>query len=622
MRHWRKKKTSTFLDDYSVSEDNEVWNSSARGATNRRVVLNRSLRFFLILHLATWTGLLCPQCFALSPGDIAFVGFDADIDDGFAFVALADIAPGQVIHFRDDEWNGVNDWVDSNEGDLTWTVVNPLPKGGVICVSNVNSGVCVSEGEISGFMNLSSSAEGLFAYEGSHPDNPSTFLAAIANDGSVPDTFGNLNGTGLVLGDTAIQLSGGQDVSEYVGLRTALNAAAYRKQIADTGANWISENAVGDQSTNGIPPDVPFNKSSFFVSTSDSKWHQPPDVTPNGVDVGGSNLFADVGFFELGDDFLCTQTGPITGICIYASWFLDNVDPNADFELSIWSDNPTNQSVPFSTPSNLLCQYTFEPHQYVVSQWTNVTPGEWFYDPYPDMAPGPDLAIGMAEADTVIWKYDFVIDSLTQCVVTQQEGQVYWITLTYRPELFSNNLFGWKSSTNDWNDDAVWRINNEPSFLTPWVELYYPANHPYAGQSIDLAFEVRTPGMDSAFDTWVAQFNLPPGQDGPDDDPDGDDMTNLEEWIAGTDPGDANDAFEIIAVDRLSGSNCVWWRIGTNTEITTPFALWRATNLANQVYEEVASGILRDPSGTNVYYDTSAPADPVMYRTILPANHP
>ena len=125
------------------------------------------------------------------------------------------------------------------------------------------------------------------------------------------------------------------------------------------------------------------------------------------------------------------------------------------------------------------------------------------------------------------------------------------------------------------------------------------------------------------FESWVSQFTLPPGEDDPEDDPDADGATNLEEWIAGTDPSNQDDVFRIVQLDYLLGSNCVWWRFGTNTEINTTFTLWRATNLVDLVYEEIAIGIPRDPSGTNVFYDTNQP--PVTrahYRPILPTNHP
>ena len=49
--------------------------------------------------------------------------------------------------------------------------------------------------------------------------------------------------------------------------------------------------------------------------------------------------------------------------------------------------------------------------------------------------------------------------------------------------------FGWKTSYEHWNDDAVWGYGSEP-FGGPWGELVYPPQHEFAGQSIDLAFRL------------------------------------------------------------------------------------------------------------------------------------
>jgi hypothetical protein len=44
---------------------------------------------------------------ALGPGSIAFVGFNADGNDGFAFIVIDPIAAGSIIRFSDNEWNGL-----------------------------------------------------------------------------------------------------------------------------------------------------------------------------------------------------------------------------------------------------------------------------------------------------------------------------------------------------------------------------------------------------------------------------------------------------------------------------------------------------------------------------------
>ena len=248
----------------------------------------------------------------------------------------------------------------------------------------------------------------------------------------------------------------------------------------------------------------------LIYDTAPFKWSQEPDVTTNGVDVGGTNLFESLGNFEIGDDFLCTMTGPITGISIYSSWFQDIVDPYADFEISIWEDHPTNPASPYSTPTNRLCTYFFDMMDYTLTAWTNVTLGEWFYDPFPDFSPGPDIATGIPAADSVIWKYDFVIDESTfPCMVTQQQGNIYWITARYLCGSGSPLAWGWKSSTNIFNDDAVWRINFGSNMSMGWIELFYPANHPYAGQSMDLAFEVRTRPTTTSTTTTSSSTTFP-----------------------------------------------------------------------------------------------------------------
>jgi hypothetical protein len=66
------------------------------------------------------------------------------------------------------------------------------------------------------------------------------------------------------------------------------------------------------------------------------------------------------------------------------------------------------------------------------------------------------------------------------------------------------NRFGWKTSRDHFNDDAVfidlpdiWNLPvdtilppNAPGTALPWNEMRYPITHPFTGESIDLAFVI------------------------------------------------------------------------------------------------------------------------------------
>jgi hypothetical protein len=72
---------------------------------------------------------------ALQPGDLAFTAFNAD-EDGFALVALRNVAPFTTVHFSDNEWTGGAPGVGSfNTGESTFAWVSgaeTLPAGSVV----------------------------------------------------------------------------------------------------------------------------------------------------------------------------------------------------------------------------------------------------------------------------------------------------------------------------------------------------------------------------------------------------------------------------------------------------------------------------------------------------------
>ena len=208
------------------------------------------------------------------------------------------------------------------------------------------------------------------------------------------------------------------------------------------------------------------------AQTNLSKAIQLPDISPTGVGVLAT---AGTGSPMVADDFLCTTSGPITGVTIWGSWLNDNVDPNTTFELKFWTDVPSSPS----TPGVQLWREVFPPGTYS-NNLAGVTPNEIFYDPSLNLPPGND---------TQVYQYTF---SIPQCdAFYQSYSNVYWLSVTAYPTV-SNALFGWKTCiTNDaYGDDSTWSpTTNYPS---AWTDLHYPPPNPYAGISMDQSFALTT----------------------------------------------------------------------------------------------------------------------------------
>ena len=100
---------------------------------------------------------------SLSVGDIAFIAYNADGGDDFAFVALVDIPANETIYFTDNEWNG-SAFIDLNEGELTWTNTSILSAGSVVVLSDVATNPSANVGSITGSgFNLGASNEWFYA---------------------------------------------------------------------------------------------------------------------------------------------------------------------------------------------------------------------------------------------------------------------------------------------------------------------------------------------------------------------------------------------------------------------------------------------------------------------------
>jgi hypothetical protein len=199
---------------------------------------------------------------------------------------------------------------------------------------------------------------------------------------------------------------------------------------------------------------------------------QHPDLDFTGVDV-------DMSISPLGDDFRCTESGPIDQITIWGSFFEDRLPPGGPeslaFEVAIHADIPAGVEERWSMPGRLLWSRLFEPGQYGVMLETDEALQGWF---------DPLQQYWEPENHRMVLRYDFYCDREP---FIQEEGTIYWLVVRWlvppRPEY----IFGWKSTPLDlhWNDDAV--FTPDPPL---WFELRYPERHPWEGETLDLAFVI------------------------------------------------------------------------------------------------------------------------------------
>lgn len=210
---------------------------------------------------------------ALGPGSIAFVGFNADGNDGFAFIVIDPIAAGEVIRFSDNEWNGqeigAGGAFNTGEGGLSWTNGgSELAAGTIVEILNTSSATTrsVNIGSISsGNLALGNSDEAIYAFVGTSESAPTAFLTAVtnANGGFTTATgSGLLGGTGLTAGATALvlPLTDGADVAVFNQLLGGTSFASRNAALLafNTTAHFVAQSGSGNQDADGITPDAPF----------------------------------------------------------------------------------------------------------------------------------------------------------------------------------------------------------------------------------------------------------------------------------------------------------------------------------------------------------------------------
>ncbi len=196
----------------------------------------------------------------------------------------------------------------------------------------------------------------------------------------------------------------------------------------------------------------------------DFKMHFPQLPDPTGWDVSASFPSA------IADDWQCSQSGYVSDIHIWGSWYMDMPIPILNFRLEIWSDQPADPpNIPFSRPLSLLWAYDFPAGAFIERPYGIPSP-QGFFDPFNGIVEPAN------HSNT--FQYNFFVPEGEAFI--QEEGTIYWLVV--QVTLDGPPVWGWKTSRDHWNDDSV--------FIDPtgaWQELFDPFE---PAISLDQAFVI------------------------------------------------------------------------------------------------------------------------------------
>lgn len=220
-----------------------------------------------LITLALAAAAAAPTQAALVAGDIAIIGrINNGTPDSFVFVALNDIAAGEVVYFTDNGWTGsafrgatATDG-DGNENLTRWTASSAVSAGTII--SSVSTGFTTS-GAIAGTtggsyasLALGQSGDQIYAFQNTNTSNPLFNTATQTQLFVLDDTNGFENAadsgsgnvpTGLTAASTALSLNFSGSTSIHV--KTSVLAGA-----AKTKAEWLTTFADAQNWETGALP--------------------------------------------------------------------------------------------------------------------------------------------------------------------------------------------------------------------------------------------------------------------------------------------------------------------------------------------------------------------------------
>ncbi len=235
------------------------------------------------------------------------------------------------------------------------------------------------------------------------------------------------------------------------------------------------------------------------------KMHYPQLPDEAGWDVNATQPLV------LADDWMCSETGWVKDVHFWGSWMHEDEGRVLSFWLSIHEDIPAEQNPDgYSKPGETIWEREITRFQAIAIDPPVM---EGWYDPMQQLVlPGDHSAY---------FQYNIYLDSIDW--FWQQAGTIYWLNISAVVEDPINTQWGWKSTLDHWNDDAVWAQWGELF----WLDMYEP---PEFTQSLDLSFVITgeapdldtceyykdgyldycpngLPDFDQKQDTWISPFS-------------------------------------------------------------------------------------------------------------------
>jgi len=192
---------------------------------------------------------------------------------------------------------------------------------------------------------------------------------------------------------------------------------------------------LGDNNNNGVN-----DACENWMPDDGHKMHYPqlPNIQGWGVDATYPVVLAD--------DWMCGETGWVKDIHFWGAYQFGGVGRVERFVLSIHADVPAGVDQPYSHPGDLLWEY--ETDYFSETPFDMETPEGWY-----------SSMLEWFAFDDHIGLYQYNIYLPEEFWFWQDEGTIYWLNIT---AIFANpegtGRWGWKSSIEHWNDDAVWGL--------------------------------------------------------------------------------------------------------------------------------------------------------------------